>query len=61
MSDDHKECYECDHCGQQTTGEPVEQIDLDGQQLNMCCLGCACAAQLLHNFQSEQTEQAIIR
>ena len=61
LSEYNTDCYECAHCGLESAGEPMETIDIDGEQLDMCCLGCACAAQLLNNFNSEsRTEHSFV-
>lgn len=60
MSEETRDYYDCAHCGQETEGKPIEQIDLGGQQLDMCCLGCACAAQLLHSLQPEKSSQQVL-
>ena len=52
--------YECAHCGLESRGEPAEIIDLDGEQLEMCCTGCACAAQLIYSCQMAESQAEVI-
>lgn len=60
MSDCSSEThYCCDHCGLETPGEPFMQVDIEGDQLDMCCVGCACAAMILNQCESSTEEQNV--
>ena len=49
--------YHCGHCGLMTPGEPFMQIAIEGEQLDMCCVGCACAAMLIN--QADDTNEHV--
>jgi hypothetical protein len=49
--------YECGHCGEVKQGQPFMQVIVDEQHLDVCCVGCACAAQFIDRYQNQLTSQ----